>query len=122
MKKVLTFLFLVFSFASVAQTDTLTATQAKEYLTKEVTVKAKVVGTRLFDKNNRKTLLINLDIPYPQTPLTIVIFDALFNEFDKKWKSDKLEGKDVIIKGIVTLYNGKPQIVLNDLKNFIISE
>jgi len=57
----------------MAQTDNLTAEQAKTMINKEVIIKANVSGGRLFDKDGNKTFLINLDKRYPQSPLTVVL-------------------------------------------------
>lgn len=114
MKNTLLFLLLMCGFTVFGQADTLTAFQAKEHLNKEVVVRGKVVGARLFEKNGRKTYLVNLEIPFPNTPLTIVLFDEVYAAFSQKYK---LESNSIIVKGIVTLYNDKFQIVLKDLKD-----
>jgi hypothetical protein len=97
-----------------AQSDTLTAAMAKDYLGKVVLVKDRIVGARLFERPDKTTFLINLAVAYPNTPLTVVLYNNQYKELEPK---DKLENKNILVRGIVTLYNGKLQIVVEDLKN-----
>lgn len=114
MKKIITFLFLLTAINTFAQTDTLTAEQAKTMINKEVIVKANVAGTRLFDKDGNKTFLINLDKRYPQSPLTVVLYDKAYKELNLQYE---LQEKDIVVKGTVSVYNDRPQIIVNDVKN-----
>lgn len=114
MKNLFAFIIVFYSFTSIAQTDTLTAEQAKTMINKEVIVKAMVSGTRLFDKDGNKTFLINLDKRYPQSPLTVVLFDEAYKALNLQYE---MEEKDIVVKGTVTIFNDKPQIVVNDVKN-----
>lgn len=119
MKKLITIatatvLFLLTGIKTFAQTDTLTAEQAKTMVNKEVIVKANVAGTRVFDKVGKKTFLINLDKRYPQTPLTVVLFDEAYKALNLQYE---MEEKDIVVKGTVTIFNDKPQIIINDVKN-----
>ena len=52
MKKLI--ILLITGRNTFAQTDTLTAEQAKTMINKEVIVKANVAGTRLFDKEGKE--------------------------------------------------------------------
>lgn len=119
MKKVIILLFLLTSIKSYAQTDTLTAEQAKVLVNKEVIVKAYVAGTRLFDKDGKKTFLINLDKKYPQTPLTVVLYDETYKALNLK---EEIQDKNIVVKGIVSLYNDRPQIVIKKVLNLKILE
>lgn len=114
MKNLITVLFLLAGVNAFAQTDTLKAEQAKNFVEKEVIIKASVAGSRLFEKEGKKTFLINLDERYPQTPLTVVLYTEAYNALGLK---EEIEGKKIIVKGIVTLYNDRPQIVVSDIKN-----
>lgn len=114
MKNVLIILLLLTGINTFAQNDTLTAEQAKTMINKEVIVKALVSGTRLFDKDGNKTFLINLDKRYPQSPLTVVLYDKAYKDLNLQYE---LQEKDIIVKGTVSLYNDRPQIIVNDVKN-----
>lgn len=63
MKYTLFIVFLLIGINSFAQ-DPITAHQAAKMVGKEVTVKAVVASTRLFEKEGKKTFLINLDKRY----------------------------------------------------------
>jgi DNA/RNA endonuclease YhcR with UshA esterase domain len=119
MKKLITIatvtvLFLLTGINTFAQTDTLTAEQAKTMINKEVIVKANVAGTRLFDKDGNKTFLINLDKRYPQSPLTVVLYDKAYKDLNLQYE---LQEKDIVVKGTVSIYNDRPQIIVSDVKN-----
>lgn len=114
MKHTLFILFLLTGINTFAQTDTLTAEQAKTMINKEVIVKANVAGTRLFDKEGNKTYLINLDKRYPQSPLTVVLYDKAYKDLNLQYE---LEEKDIVVKGTVSLMNDRPQIIVINVKN-----
>ncbi len=104
-----------FGFTAYAQSDTLTASQAKDLIGKEVTVKGIIAGSRLFDKDGKKTFLINLDQKYPDTPLTIALYDDAYKALNLK-EAD-IENKRIVVKGLVVLFKDKPQIVISDVAN-----
>lgn len=99
------------------QSDTLKATQAKDFVGKEIIVKDIIAGARLFDRPDKKTFLINLAESYPNTPLTVVLYDQ--NYLDLESKGD-LTGKTITVKGLVSIFNEKIQIVITDIKNILI--
>jgi hypothetical protein len=117
MKKLFVIVFLLFGNYCFAQSDTLKAAQAKEFIGKEIIVKDVIAGARLFDKPDKKTFLINLADKYPNTPLTIVLYDEAYLGLTPK---ENIDGKSIIVKGIVTVFNDKIQIVISDLKNISI--
>lgn len=102
-------------FKSFSQSDTLTAEQATKYLDKLVIVKDKVAGARLFEKDGKKTYLVNLDKRYPHTPLTVVFYTATYDKLPHK---QELDGKTICVRGTVTLYNNRPQIIVEDIQEF----
>jgi DNA/RNA endonuclease YhcR with UshA esterase domain len=111
------FLFTI-SLSAYSQ-DPITAEQAAKMVGQEVTVKDVVAGSRLFEKDGKKTFLINLAQRYPQTSLTIVLYTKAYEELNLK---QEIEDKTIIVKGKVTLYNDKPQILVDDVKNLKIVE
>lgn len=84
---------------------------AAYYAGKEVTVCAAVAGTYLSQKKQYIAYL-NLERPYPESPLTAVIFETGLERFDYD-PVEALRGKTICITGRVELYKGKPQIVVN---------
>ncbi len=81
------------------------AEQAADYYYEELVVTGKVVGVSV-----RSTIaVLSLDKPSPDSPCTAVVFDqnyARFGDFQK------YQGHDVSVKGTITEYHGKPEIIL----------
>lgn len=117
MKRFLTVLFLLTAINSFAQGDTLKAKKARSMINKEVTVKAVVAGSRLIDKDGKRTLVLSLDKPYPKTPLQVVFFNKALADLNLQ---SLLDGKQIIVKGTVTLYRDNPQIIVSDVQNFTV--
>ncbi len=101
-------------FQPHCKTDRQAAEQAKTMINKEVIVKANVVGAWLFDKDGNKTFLINLDKRYPQSPLRVVLYDKANKDLNLQYE---LQEKDIVVKGTVTLYNDRLQIIVSDVRN-----
>jgi len=57
--------------------------------------------------------LLNVGADYPNQKLTLIIKGANRNKFNGK-PEVIFKGKDVTIRGVVTDYNGKPQIIITD--------
>ncbi len=95
----------LFGIASHAQ-DTITSTQAKNYLDKIVVVKGKVVSYRLASDGG-KTNYINIDKPFPDNDLSIVITNVFLEKLNIK--PEALKGKYVYVKGKITLNNKDPK-------------
>lgn len=117
MKRIFTVLFLLTAMNAVAQTDTIKAKKAKSMINKEVIVKAMVAGSKLIEKDGKRTLILSLDKPYPKTPLQVIFFNKALTDLNPQFL---LDGKNIIVKGIVTLYKDKPQIIVTDVLNFTI--
>ncbi len=110
-------IFAMLSYTGFAQADTLNARAASALVGKQVLVKDKIASARLFERTEKTTFLINLAERYPDTPLTVVLYDATYKALGQK---ENLDGKYIIVKGVVTLYNGKAQILIDDIQNLTI--
>lgn len=117
MKRIITVLFLLAAINSFAQSDTITARKAKSMINKNVIIKAMVAGSKIIDKDGKRTLILSLDKPYPKTPLQVILFNKAFTDLNLQYL---LDGKNIIVKGTVTTYNDKPQIIVSDIENFTI--
>ncbi len=117
MKRIFSLLFLLLAMNAVAQSDTIRAKKAKSMINKEVIVKALVAGSKIIDKEGKRTLILSLDKPYPKTPLQVIFFNKAYTDLNLQYL---LDGKNIIIKGTVTLYKGNPQIIVSDIGNFTI--
>jgi len=100
-----------------AQGDTTTARKARSMINKAVIVKALVAGSRLIEKEGKRTLVLSLDKPYPKTPLQVIFFNKALADLNLQ---SLLDGKTILVKGIVTLYNDKPQIIVSDVRDFTV--
>ena len=85
---------------------------AKYYVGKTITVCDKVQGTYV-TKGESKTTIINFGAPYPNTTFTAVIFAKSMAFFDYI-PAEFLMDKDVCITGKVSIYNDKPQIIVEN--------
>ncbi len=82
------------------------AADAKQFLGTTNTVRGRVAQVTA-----RATLtFLNLDKPFPDMPLSGVIFANRTNQFGDL---DRLKGKLVLITGPITEYNGRPQIIID---------
>jgi hypothetical protein len=86
--------------------------EANQFYDEEMTVTGKVVAV----SSRGNVTILNFDKTYPDTPFTAVVFQENFDQF-KNLK--ELQGKQVEVKGTVTDYRNKPEIILetpNQLK------
>lgn len=130
MKKTnLTFLILMIamlSFGQTEQTNTdnksdiplISASEAPNYIDKEVKVKAKVISTFFSEKSKGKPTYLNLDKKFPDNPMTVVIFESKLKEL--KINPKNYEGKTIIVKGKIKLRESasgkKYSIIINNQK------
>lgn len=81
-------------------------TEANSFVGKSVIVKGYVASVFMTDK----VAYLNFEKNYPDNPFTAVVFEKNFSDFDDL---TKYENRTVEVKGRVTKYKGKPQIILN---------
>jgi hypothetical protein len=84
--------------------------KAAEYEGKLVSICAKVFSTKVLNSNGMTFL--NVGGAYPNSPLTIVIYSDSRGNFNFK-PEDFYKGKDICVKGIIKIYKGKPEIIVN---------
>ena len=117
MKKLI-FLIFTFLFLSVSGQETIKPEEAANYVNKNVTVCGKVASAYYASELEEKPTFLNLDKPYPDQIFTIFILPDVRSQFENKPEVFYLN-KEVCVTGKITLYNSKPQIVLEkkgDLK------
>jgi DNA/RNA endonuclease YhcR with UshA esterase domain len=83
----------------------MSASRAATNLNQTVCVTGKVAQVSI----REKLVYVNLDKPFPDMPLTCVIFAKHTNQFELQ----SLKGRAVEITGRVTEFHEKPQIVLS---------
>ena len=76
-----------------------------------VTICTKIFGARYFESGKGAPTLLNAGAMYPESPLTVVIFGESRAAF--KYKPESFyPDKNVCVTGRITMYKGKPQIVV----------
>ncbi len=81
--------------------------KAGNFVGEEKTVRGLVADVH----QTKKVKYLNFDDKYPNNSFTGVVFARSFDKFPDL---NKYEGETVEITGEISLYNGKPQIILND--------
>ena len=91
--------------------DTLTATEAAKQVGSKVLVKAKVVGIHTAKNAKGKPTFIDLDVPFPNNPLSIIIFEQNIAKFAPL---ETYKNKTILIEGLVRRrvykYRGKERV------------
>ncbi len=96
---------------SSASADKITPAQAKDYIGKHATVCGVVASANFAARSRRQPTFLNLDKPSPDHIFTAVIW---IEDRPKFGKPETLKGRRVCVSGLVEVYQGKPQIVLQD--------
>ncbi len=89
--------------------------QAQLYMNqnKRVTIVGTVVGSKKSSKGN---VFLNLDRAFPNQTFTVSIFSHSMTNFSYD-PSEAFNGKLIAVTGIITEYNGKPSIVIDNEKS-----
>ena len=90
--------------AMVPSLTTIDVSAATSHYNENVSVTAKVYGTKDFGS----MVLVNLGAAYPNNPLTIVL------RGEAKAIGQGLDGKTITVQGTVVQYKDKPEIVVSD--------
>lgn len=92
--------------------DTLTATEAAKQVGNQVLVKAKVVGIHTAKNAKGKPTFIDLDVPFPNNPLSVIIFEQNIAKFAPL---EAYKNKTLLIEGLVRRrvykYRGKERVL-----------
>lgn len=117
MRNLLFFAILFLSFNAFSQ-ETITSSQAKNFIGKEVILTGKVAGSKLFQRPTGDMLLLNIDKPHPENEITVVIEGEALSK--GKFTEESLQGKQIKVKGVVSIFKEKPQIILENETNLTI--
>jgi DNA/RNA endonuclease YhcR with UshA esterase domain len=101
---------LVLSVPSAASAATIQAAEATSYVGQSVTVEA--IVSEVFTDPKSGTTFLDIGGTYPDQALTAVIFSQDAETFPGV---GSLGGKTVAITGQVSLYKGRPEIVLRSV-------
>src|ERR1700722_15306264 len=106
-------LFFALAFSTAAQTNKITAAEAKDHVGETRTVCGKVVSTHFASKTKGEPTFLNLDEPYPKEVFTILIWGsdrAKFGAPEAKYKDAR-----VCVTGKITSHR-EPEIISTDAK------
>jgi hypothetical protein len=106
------FLFFLFTFNTAAQTNKITAVEAKDHVRETRTVCGKVASEHFASKSKGQPTFLNLDEPYPKEVFTILIWGtdrAKFGTPETRYKD-----ASVCVTGKITGYRGKPEIIATE--------
>jgi exonuclease VII large subunit len=94
--------------ANAARAETVSASQAQAHVGQVVTVVGAVSGIH---KSNSGVTFLDIGGQYPNNAFAAVIFKDDAGKFPDV---DALGGKTVEVTGSIRLYQGRPEVVLND--------
>lgn len=95
------------SFLNEKPVAVISPLEAGDYNGKTVTVKGFVADIY----QSEKVAYLNFVEKYPNNPFTAVIFARVFNDFPD---IEKYRNKDIEVTGRISVYKGKPQIILEN--------
>jgi len=115
MKIIFTFILSLFCFVTFAQKQ-IPIDSVNSHNGQWVTVCGKVYGTKFLDKS--QMTFINIGAPYPNSPLTIVIFEKARAYFPERPET-LYANKQICVTGVIKEYKGKMQIVVDSPKEIV---
>jgi hypothetical protein len=111
------FLFCLLALSTAAQTNKITATEAKDHVGETRTVCGKVASAYFASKSKGEPTFLNLDEPYPKEVFTILIWGSHRAKFD----TPKTKYKDarLCVTGKITSYRGEPEIIATEPRQIV---
>jgi DNA/RNA endonuclease YhcR with UshA esterase domain len=97
----------------VAQSSTYTAVEAAKHIGETATITDRVDGVHQSGKGN---IFLNMGGKYPNQAFTAFIPSAGASQFPNP---QQYEGKTVAVSGKITLYRGKPEIIVTNVSQII---
>ena len=107
-------LFIILTFSPIAYSQMVQLDSIANYEGKSVSICEKVESTYQ-SKGDKKTTYLNFGKPFPNATFSVVIFESSLKNFSYN-PATFLKGKTVCITGIVKMYKGKPQFVIDNEK------
>lgn len=111
MSRLLPFVLFLFSALNISAQEIISIDSVSYYLSKPVKVCDHVAGTYV-TKGEKPVTYLNLGADYPNTKLTIVIFQKDLINFPFT-PSDHYKGMNVCVTGELGTYKDKVQIIAN---------
>jgi len=106
------FFFVLLAFSTTAQTNKITAAEAKDHVDEVRTVCGKVASTHFAAKGKGQPTFLNLDTPYPKTVFTILIWGSNRAKFGTP--ETKYRDATICVTGKITIYRGTADIIVTE--------
>ena len=119
LKKILFVGAFLISMQTCFSQKVISAADAGKHVGEKVTVCDSVFGGRFMENANGQPTLVNMGAVYPNSPFTFVIFPDNLKMFIYKpevW----LVNKKVCVKGDISLFKERPQMVITDTAQVIL--
>jgi DNA/RNA endonuclease YhcR with UshA esterase domain len=105
--------FLLFGLIiNSSDAQTISASQAKDNVGKNVTVCDQVFSVIHATNVNREPTFLDYGAKYPNMIFAVVIWGDDLSKFSYSLKT--LEGKNICVTGTITLYKGRPEIIIHE--------
>lgn len=108
----LLFLSISFTFSVRAQTNRITAAEARKHVGERATVCGLAASTRYANRSNGQPTFLNLDKPYPNQIFTVVIWGSNRAKFGSP--ENKYRDKKICTTGKIAEYRGVPEMIVSD--------
>ena len=112
MKYLLLILLTFLAITSFAQQE-IKLEEVRNHIGDSVKLMAKIYGGKYFETANNAPTLLDVGAHYPNSPLTLVIYEDVRKQFKnapERWETGRNEGRT----GKIELYKNKPQIVIHN--------
>jgi DNA/RNA endonuclease YhcR with UshA esterase domain len=113
------FLFMITT--ALVRGDVITAAQAAQHVDKVQTVRGVVVSATYAARTGGQPTFLNLDKPYPGAIFTVVIWGSDRGKFATPTET-AFKGKTVRVTGKITVYQGKPEIVMHGPAEIVVDQ
>lgn len=90
------------------------------HLSETVKVCGKVYGVKYLSNGGGKPTFVNIGAAYPNSPLTLVIWQDVRDSFNVK--PENLDGKNICATGKLELYKGKPEIIIKQEDDIVTAD
>ena len=87
-----------------------------------VTFVGKVFGVKYLTNTKEKSTFVYIGAAYPSQVLTVLVLSHVRSEMMLEPTQENLNGKEVILRGKIKLYKGKPQLVVSDPSQFQVTD
>lgn len=121
MKAILTGCFLFIAIAAFSQVEIKTAAELKEHVGDSIKYCGKVASAKLMDRTLHTPTFINMDNPYPNQTLTVVVWGDDRKNFTER--PDKFYlNKNVCVYGKLELFKNQVQVTIHSETQMVVQE